>query len=124
VTNCNYEVLHRVYPGPKTETLRFAQGDRRRRVQNDKYGVSPISIQPPERRFLECLQKVQRKSEENSKIEPCKDLKPQKNPISILNFSSVPQKLLPKIVLLLFSILVSIIRRKPFGVHRQKNTNG
>ena len=34
-----YEILHGVYPEPKTETLHFAQVDTWRRVQNDKKGV-------------------------------------------------------------------------------------
>jgi hypothetical protein len=34
------QILHGVYPEPKNETLRFAQGDKWRRVQNDKHGIS------------------------------------------------------------------------------------
>ena len=40
------QILHGVYPEPKSETLRFAQGDTWRRVQNDKHGISLIVIQP------------------------------------------------------------------------------
>jgi len=48
-TSC--QILHGVYPEPKSETLplRFTQGqgDTWRRVQNDKHGISLIVTQPP-----------------------------------------------------------------------------
>ena len=49
------EILHGVYPEPKDQTLRFTQGDRRRRVQNDKHGISLITTQSlkGEESFLE-----------------------------------------------------------------------
>jgi len=46
-----HEILHGVYPEPKSETLplRFTQGqgDTWRRVQNDKHGISLIATQFP-----------------------------------------------------------------------------
>ena len=56
-TSC--QILHGVYPEPKSETLprprptkrnrdgRFTQGDTWRRVQNDKHAISLIVTQPP-----------------------------------------------------------------------------
>ena len=40
-----YEILHGVYPEPKIETLRFTQGDKERRVQNDINGIPIIVTQ-------------------------------------------------------------------------------
>jgi hypothetical protein len=34
-----FQILHGVYPEPKIQTLRFTQGDKRRRVQDDKTGL-------------------------------------------------------------------------------------
>ena len=34
-----FQILHGVYPEPKIQTLRFTQGDKRRRVQYDKTGL-------------------------------------------------------------------------------------
>jgi hypothetical protein len=44
-TSC--QILHGVYPEPKSEALRFAQGDTWRRVQDDKHAISLIVTQPP-----------------------------------------------------------------------------
>jgi hypothetical protein len=34
-----FQILHGVYPEPKIQTLRFTQGDKRQRVQDDKTGL-------------------------------------------------------------------------------------
>ena len=34
-----FQILHGVYPEPKIETIRFSQGDKCRRVQDDKLGL-------------------------------------------------------------------------------------
>jgi len=47
-----HEILHGVYPEAKRKTLRFAQGDTWRRVQNDKHAISLIVTQPPRGRGL------------------------------------------------------------------------
>ena len=44
LTDWFYEILHGVYPELNYEILRFAQNDKRR-VQNDKHGISLIMTQ-------------------------------------------------------------------------------
>jgi len=46
LTDWFYEILHGVYPELNYEILCFAQNDKRR-VQNDKHGISLIMTQSP-----------------------------------------------------------------------------